>query len=278
MQLSDVQRIFNRALVLTFSRKKLVLVSIILALCGLLVVFFRGLAIHAGYWIMLSLTFIPVFLCTGILLSAGIWLTRIYHDEVKNKPIRYRDVLANSWEVIIGASYFAIPIILSYLLLWMTLGIFILLKEIPGVGPFFMAILAFAPFLLNLSSLLLCLFALLVLYFITPLVALKGVNRMQSAQLLTQRLKGDVFCNLLLCLVAVLPLIFCIILLFTAAFLTESMCDACGSPVYTIVHSFFIMIPFAVMLSPAVVFFFNFAAEAHVLMRENAQLKHSDHS
>ncbi|MBA3602428.1 MAG: hypothetical protein H0W50_02020 [Parachlamydiaceae bacterium] len=268
MQLSDIQRIFNRALILTFSKKKLAMVSIILALCGLLIVFFRGLAIHAGNWIMLSLTFIPVFLCSGILLSAGIWLTRIYHDEVKNKAIKYRDVLLNSWEVIIGASYFAIPIILSYLLVWMTLGIFILLKEIPGVGKFFMAILAFAPFLLNLSSLLLCLFALLVLYFVTPLVALKGVNRIQSAQLLTLRLKGDVFCNIVLGLVAVLPLIFCAILLLTAAFITESMCEVCESPVYTIVHSFFIMIPFAVMLSPAVIFFFNFAAEAHVFMRE----------
>lgn len=268
MHLTDLQRIFNRALLLTFSKKKLILVSIILALCGLLVVFFRGLGLHAGYWINLSLTFIPVFLCTGMLLSAGILLTRIYHDEVKHKEVKYSDVLANSWEVIIGASYFAIPIILSYLLLWMTLGIFILLKEIPGVGEFFLAILSFAPFLLNLSSLLLCVFALLVLYFITPLVALKGVNRMQLAQILTKRLKGDVFCNLLLGLVAIMPLIFFITLLTLAAFLTESICDKCDNSLFAIVRWFFVMIPFAVMLSPAVIFFFNFATEAHVLMKQ----------
>lgn len=268
MHLIDIQRIFNRALILTFSKKKLLLSSIILAFCGLLMIFFHGLSMHAGYWVKLSLTFIPLFLCSGLLLSAGILLIRIYHDEIKKKEVRYRDVLARSWEVIIGASYFSIPIVLSYLLLWMTLGIFIMLKEIPAVGSFFMAILSFAPFLINLSSILLCLFALLVLFFITPLVALKGVNRMQLAQDLTKRLKGDVFCNILLGLIAIFPLVFSIILLSLASFLTSSMCDACDNTLYATMHSFFVMIPFAVMLSPSVIFFFNFAAEAHVLMKQ----------
>lgn len=267
MHLTDIQRIFNRALVLTFSKKKLALVSIILALCGLLVLFFRSLAMHAGYWINLSLMFIPVFLCTGVLLSAGILITRIYHDEVKHKEVIYKEVLARSWEVIIGASYFAIPIILSYLLLWMTLGIFILLKEIPGLGQFFMAILSFAPFLINLSSLLLCVFALLMLYLITPVVALKGINRMQLAESVAKRLKSDVFCNLLLGIIAIMPLVFFVALLSLAVFLTESICDPCDNSLFAVVRSFFVMIPFAVMLSPAVIFFFNFAAEAHVLMR-----------
>lgn len=267
MDLADIQHTFNRALLLTFSKKKLMFVSVILALCGLLVVFFRGLSMHAGYWVNLSLMFIPVFLCTGMLLSAGILLIRIYHDEVKHKEVRYREVLARSWEVIIGASYFAIPIILSYLILWMILGIFMLLQEIPSIGTIFMATLSFAPFLINLSSLLLCLFALLVLFFVTPIVALRGINRIKMAQILTKRLKSDVFCNLILGLVAILPLIFFITLLTFATFLTEAMCGNCNSSIFAILHSFFLMIPFAVMLSPAIIFFFNFAAEAHVLMK-----------
>lgn len=271
MHLIDIQRTFNRALLLTFSKKKLILTSIILAFCGLLMIFFQGLSMHAGYWITLSLIFIPLFLCSGLLLSAGILLIRIYHDEVKKKEVRYRDVMARSWEVIIGASYFSIPVILSYLLLWMTLGIFIMLKEIPAVGSFFMATLSFAPFLLNLGSILLCFFALLVLFFITPLVALKGINRMQLAQDLTKRLKGDIFSNIVLGVIALIPLIFSMTLLCLAAFLTASMCDACDNPLYAMVHSFFVMVPFAVMLSPSVIFFFNFAAEAHVLMKQHSQ-------
>lgn len=268
MNLTDIQHMFNRAFLLTFSKKKLIFVSIILALCGLLAVFFRGLALHASYWVTLSLMFIPVFLCTGILMSAGIFLIRIYHDEIKHKEVRYREVLSKSWEVIIGASYFAIPIILSYLLLWMTLGIFMLLQEIPGIGAFFMAVLSFAPFLINLSSLLLCLFALLVLFYVTPVVALKGINRMQIADVLTKRLKGDIFCNLILGFVAIMPMVFFVLLLGLAAILTESMCTGCANPLFAVLHSFFLMIPFTIMLSPAVTFFFNFAAEAHVSMKE----------
>lgn len=272
MNLTDIRRIFNRALTLTFSIKKLLLISSLLSLCGLLVVFSRGLAVHASYWITLSLTFTPIFLCTGILLSMGILLTRIYHDEIKGKEVNYSEILSNSWESIIAASYFSIPIVLIYLLLWMILGIFVLLQEIPGVGNFFMSILAFAPFLLNLGSLLLCIFALSVLYFVTPVVALKGGNRIQLANLLTARLKGDAFFNLLLGTLAILPLIFSVAILAFAAFLTESMCGGiCNSSIYTVIHTFFMMIPFAIMLSPAVIFFFNFAAEAHVLMRKMSQ-------
>ena len=129
--------IFNRSLAFTFSKKKLLFVFCILALSGLLVVFFRGLALHAGQWVKLSLTFLPIFICTGILLSMGILLIRVYHDEIKQREVNYWNTLSRSWEVVIGASYFAIPIIFSYLLLWVLLGIFVLLSDIPSVGHFF---------------------------------------------------------------------------------------------------------------------------------------------
>jgi hypothetical protein len=267
IQFADIQRIFNRAFLMTFSARKLLIVAAILALCGLVEVFFRSLTLHAGRWVMMSLTFVPLFLCTGVMLSAGIWLIRVYHDEIKGRVVKYSEVLAKSWEVIVGASYFAIPILMSYLLLWMMLGIFILLKAMPGVGDFFVAILAFAPFLLNLASLLLCILSVTLLYLITPVVALKGTSRLQLAKIVTQRLRSDLFTNLLLGGVALLPLCISVAILGTAALLTESMCLACEKPVYTIVQSFFIMIPFAALLAPAVVFFFNFAAEAHVLMK-----------
>ncbi len=265
--LPDIQRIFNRALWQTFALRKLLIISVVLALCGVLEVFFHSLAQHAGTWVMMSLTFVPLFLCTGVLLSAGIWLIRIYHDEIKGRETKYSDVLANSWEVIVVASYFAIPVLIGYLLLWMMLGIFILLKSVSGIGEFFAAVLAFAPFLLNVASLLLCIFSVSLLYFVTPIVALVGVSRMRLASVISRRFQGDVFTNLLLGGIAVLPLIVCLGVLTGAALLTESMCLACDKPVYSAVQSFFVMIPFAALLSPAVIFFFNFAAESHVLMK-----------
>jgi MFS family permease len=267
MTLNDIQFIFNRALSQSFSKKKLLLTFVILALCGVLIVFFRGLAVSANQWVLMSLTFLPVFLCAGVLLSAGIFLIRIYHDEVKKKKVSYRDVLAKSWEIIIGASYFSIPIILSYLLLWMLLGIFVLLKEIPGgIGEFFGVILAFGPFLINLGSLVLCLLNLSMLFFVAPVIALKGFDRITVSQTLVRRFKGDMFSNLLLGSIALFPLLFILGILVLAAFLTGAVCYHCESPVHNVLQWFFIMIPFVAVLSPAVVFFFNFAAEAHVLI------------
>jgi hypothetical protein len=271
MTLSDIQFIFNRAVSKSFTLKKLLLVFTVLLLCGVLVVFFRGLAVNAGQWLIMSLSFLPIFLCAGFLMSTGILLIRIYHDEIKNKPVKYSDIFAKSWEIILGASYFTVPIILSYLLMWMLLGIFFLLRDIPTFGQFFAVILAFAPFIINLGSLVLCLFNFALLFFVTPVIALKGFNRMQISKILVNRMKGDVFSNLTFAWIAALPLIFVVGILSLAAFLTGTICYTCEQPIYTVLQWFVIMIPFTALLSPAIIFFFNFAAEAHVLIQK--QLK-----
>lgn len=268
MNFNDISSIFNRSLILTFSKKKLLSVFCILALSGLLVVFFRGLSLHAGQWVKLSLTFLPIFICTGILLSMGILLIRIYHDEVKKKEVNYRQTLSRSWEVAVGASYFAIPIIFAYLLLWMVLGIFVLLSEIPMVGEFFAAILAFGPFLINLGSLVLCVLSLGILFFVAPLIAFKGLEGGIVLQMLSRRLEKDFFTNFVLILIALLPLGLVITFLVLAAAMTGSLCFDCHNSLQTVIKWFFIMLPFTAFLTPAVIFFFNFAAEAHVLMQK----------
>ncbi len=229
MNLSDIPFVFNRALSLTFCKRKLWLMFIVLALCGLLVVFFRGLSIGANEWVLMSLNFLPFFLCAGVLLSTGILLTRIYHDEVKQKPISYSGILSRSWEVVIGASYFSIPIILGYLLLWIFLGFFLLLKQTPGLGEIFGIILSFGPFLLNLASLILCLLNLAMLFFVTPVIALNGLNRVQVTQILVKRLKEDPFSNLLMIVLGLSPLILVGGLLIFAAVLTGRLCYVCVS-------------------------------------------------
>lgn len=266
MTLSDIQFIFNRALQMTFNARKLFFMFVVLALSGILVVFFRGLAVTSGLWVTLSLTFLPIFLLAGVLMSAGILLIRIYHDEMKKKPVSYREVLAKSWEIVIGASYFSVPIVLCYLLLWMLLGIFFLLRQIPGLGDIIGVILSFAPFLINLGTLVLCVLNIAVLFFVTPIVALKGLNRTTVTQTLAKRFKTDIFSNCLLGMIATFPLVVFVGLLVGAAILTGSICQTCDDPLHTVLQWFFIMIPFTAFLSPAVVFFFNFAAESHVLL------------
>lgn len=267
MNLSDIQFSFNRAFKNSFSFKKNFFVFSVLALCGVFIVFCQGLRLNAtNNWVSMSLIFLPFFLCSGILLAMGIILIRLYHDEVKQKEISYRALIAKSWEILLGASYFSIPIILIYLLLWMLLGIFVLLEEIPGAGAFFSAILSFAPFLLNLATLILCLLVVGLLFFVTPILALKGLSKTAVASSLLNRLRADAFSNLLLLVIGTLPLLTSFLLLLATAYLTTRFCEPCSHPVQLTLQMFFIMIPFVALLAPFLTFFYNFAVESHILI------------
>ena len=268
MNLLDIAFIFNRAFFLTFTRKKIWLVFGLLAISGLLVVFFKALAMNAGEWVQLSLTFLPIFLCSGILLGMGIFLIRVYHHEVKKRPVKYRQIASQSWEMIIGASYFAVPIILCYLILWLLLGVFVLLGEIPALGSFFSVVLSFAPFLINLGTLVLCLGSLLMLFFVAPIIALRGMESSLVFSLLIKRLKEDVFLNGLLLFVSLVPLFLVLFFLILSASLTGSLISEGQPSLQNVLTWFFIMLPFTAVLTPTVIFFFNFAAEAHVLIQK----------
>jgi len=132
-------------------------------------------------------------------------------------------VLAKSWEAVIGASYFVIPMMLIYLLLWMMLGVFLLLGQTPLFGDLFTTVLAFAPFLINLCTLILCLATLAALFFVSPVVALRGLNRTFVSQITARKLKADPFTNVFLAVVALLPILLSVGLLVLAALLTGSV-------------------------------------------------------
>lgn len=267
MNWSEVQPVFDRALRLTYDGRRLLLAFVALAATGLLVIFCHTVAAYTGNLVALSLVFMPVFLGAMLLLSAGILLVRLYHDQVKQKRVSINYVFWRSWELMVGASYFGIPLLLSYLILWMLLALFYLLKEIPLFGDFFAVVLIFGPFLLNVGSVLLVAASVAMLFFITPMIALRGLSRSQVSQALSQRFQADLFSNLMLLLMALLPLAISLGLLHAAWCLTEAGGFMTGALPQLHVQLFILMIPYTACLAPAVVFFFNFATEAHVLMR-----------
>jgi len=270
MKFSDLSLTFNRALLLSLDRKKWLITFAVLAVFGLFAVFCRALAEHANHWVAMSLTFLPIFFSFGVLIALGVILIRGYHNEIKKKEVDYYKILSQSWETMLGAAYFTIPVILLYLILWMLLGMFLLLSTLPSIGEFFAVILIFAPFLINLATLLLCTLVLGTLFFITPVIAFKGFSHSLVSQILSKRFQEDIFSHIFLFLIGVLPCIFYVGFLFLAAVMTGNICLSCKDLLQTVLQWFFMMIPFAFLLAPAVVFFFNFAAEAHVLMQKES--------
>lgn len=271
MNFSDIGNAFNRALSYTFTKTKLLVVYGVLLACGLLTVFFRGLAAQSGSWTLLSLTFLPIFFSIGLLLSVGILLVRVYHDEVKQRPVDYWETAKKSWDILVGAAYFSIPILLGYLVLWLVFAVYMLLKAVPGVGQFFGVVLAFVPFILHLSILALLVISWAILFFVSPLMALRSMDKVRMVEGLFHRIRNDPFSNLLLALVGLIPLAIIGGLAFLAVCLTESICFSCLSPLERILENFFILLPFAAILTLPTIFFFNFAAESHILLQKKPQ-------
>lgn len=269
MHLNEIPFIFNRALARTAGWSKWLYTFAVLLLTGIFVVFCRGLAEHANSWIAMSLKFLPVFFCAGLFLALGILLIRGYHDEVKKGEADYYHIVSTSWQTMLGAAYFAVPLLLLYLVLWMCLGVFLLLRTLPTIGEFFGIILVAAPFLINLTTLFLSAFVAVMLFFLTPVLALRGLGQSLVSEFLAKRIQSDVFSHALLFLIGILPVLIYFGFLFLAAVMTGSICYFCKDVLRTVLQWFFLMIPFAALLTPAIVFFFNFAAEAHVLMHKN---------
>ena len=146
MRWEDLEKAFSRAVILSFSRKKMMLTFPVLVLCGVLIVFCRAVAYDASDWIAMSLAFLPILLSSGVLLALGVLLIRIHIHEVKGLHLGFRRLIAGSVDLIMGTSYLSIPPIMAYLFLWMALGLFISSKRSLALAIFLASSLHSAPF------------------------------------------------------------------------------------------------------------------------------------
>ena len=268
MILKDLEFCFNRALHYTFSKKKFWMVFPVLILCGILIVFCRALAHGSISWIALSMIFLPIFLSAGILLALGTLLCRIYYHEVKSLTFHIREILSKSLDLIMGTIYLSLPPILIYLLLWAFEGIFMLLKEIPGIGPYMGVFLTIAPFLITLFSILLVIFSFALLFYATPVIAFQEKEKLIVFKNIREVTKKNVFRSAMLFIIAILPLLIVISLLILAAYITN-LHYALGTDLLMItIKWFFIMLPFCFFITFGIVFFFNFASESYNLLRK----------
>ncbi len=267
----DIEKIFNRSIQHSFSKRKCLLMFPVLAICGLLTVICRAISYASGQWVQMSLAFLPTFFCAGFLLAAGLVLVRIYHHEIKGLKFDYFKVIKNSKELFLGIPHLAVPLIFAYLILWMVLGIFYLLRSIPQIGSFISSILSFGPFLLVLGSLVLGVLSLLTLFYITPAAALKSNLRPQLAEEVFRGLKTNPFLSFVLLLISLIPILLVVGTLSLAAIMTQILYVDSVHGLTIALKWFFIMLPFCAFLTPAVIFFFNFSAESHALLCRNPQ-------
>ncbi len=264
MSWDDFQRATNRAFKLTLDWKKLTLTFIFLLLGGWVMVVCRGLAINANGWATLCLSVLPIYVTAALAMAGGIVLVRIYHDQVKQKPVEYRQVIFSSWHLMVTAASIVMGILLVFFGIWIALGLFHALQAIPVLGSFFSVILAFGPFLLNIAAILLLIGTGAALFYFTPILALRGVNRGKLTQTARQRLNGDYFSNVIELVWGILPFLVSLAIVVFASCLNWRTGFTSANPYQAVMQLFFIMVPLMALLAPSVVFFFNFATEAQV--------------
>lgn len=264
MSLSDLTILFNRALFFSFGKRKSFFLFFVLAISGFFVIVCRAISRYTGDWANLALLFLPYFIVIAFLLAVGVVLVRTYHHEVKGIPFSFRKILFASGEMGLKLVTLALPILLAYFLVWILVGIFIFLEEIPFFGPVVGVLLAFAPFLLNLGALTIGIGAFGLLFFLVPIAGLKGdLDRRQTFSFLGARLQSNPFMNLLLAFFSLVPFALVSGLLWLAAGLTEGVVFYQERGMAAM-QSFILMLPFAAILTPTITFFFNFSTEAHV--------------
>lgn len=269
MDFSDFEHIVQRAASHTMSKKKLIYTGLTLFFCGLVMVFGLSASLVFGSWLALSLNFVPLFVSLALIMGLGVILVRSYHDEIKKKEVEFRDLAMRSWSTILGTLSLFVPVVIAYLALWMAQGVFLVCTSIPFIGQFFAIIFAFIPFVLHLATLLLGVLSIYFLFCLTPTLSL-GTSWQQGnfVQAFKESLKQGLT-RLLLFVVAFFPLLVSFILLMTSLKMTTVMFTEMSNPEEAVMQRFFLMLPFALLLAPSVIFFFNVATETNVFIHKS---------
>ncbi|MDF2578176.1 MAG: Conserved putative rane protein [Chlamydiales bacterium] len=265
MNLQKLVFIFNRALKNCFNKEKYFLTCACLLVCGTIVAFCRGFAIAAGPWAEVGLSFLPFFICGCIWAPIGILLIRLYHDSVKNKETTITDTLIRSWQVMLNSSYLFLPLIIIHCMLWIILGLFFFIKSIPFIGEGISILLASGPFILILLMIVLSLVPLLALFFVVPVLALKEKEIPKVLELVWSRVIKDPSTQFFLFFIGCTPLLLIVLLLLITSLVSGATYLTSEGVLSVTFQWFCSMFPFVVLLAPTIIFFFNFAAESHVI-------------
>jgi len=277
MDFTEIQTMSQRALEHSCQKTKLAISSLVIILCGLLVVFAQSIGLFSGAWVAFSLTFLPLFLSGGLLMGLGVVLIRSYHDEIKETQTTFGALIMRSWHAAISSAYVFMPLVLFFLSIWAMLGLFYLVREIPSFGDFFASLLSTGPFLLHTAAIMLVAFSVYVLFVMTPNFALKSFHEATAVTEVSTRYLSHLFIRLALLFVALLPLVLSLVVLSIAATMTTHGFFASTNHLQLVVQWLMIMLPYAILLSPAIVFFFNMAAEMHVYIHRLEVLEQREH-
>jgi hypothetical protein len=267
MRFTELESMAERASRYVFSKTKLLLTALLITACAFLGVLALGVALWSVRWLNVTLFFLPFVVTFLAIMTTGVFIIRSYHDEVTNKEVTYKTILATSWNELIVSAYLFIPFIGLFLLLWLGEACHFFLKPVPIIGPLMDSIFFLGSIFWIFALLLLCLTSCFLIFCISPVIALKSLTRQELLEFAKTELKKSIFLRLFLFSVSIIPLALSVLLLWISLASVYTV-----SPIHHeslwILYGFIMMLPIALILSPALVFFFNMAAETHILIQK----------
>lgn len=258
MDFQDIALAVKRSWSHVFSKKKFLFVFLVVIVCEM----WRSV----GFWLLNSLQgwtsfhlpFFSFFFYISCLQCAGIILTHFYHHEMhfKEKPF-FIDLKSTLFKL----SLVAIPMGVVYCVIWVALSLFFLLKAIPIIGFVFKSLFAFIPFLLLVLLIALAFVHILIVFYGTPLLGANVFPQFKLLKMIWNQFKRQAAHIIFLVLIGLVPFILVFTVLSSALSLTHTLMSS-GSIFLSFFQELLIKIPCALCLTPAVIFFFNFAVES----------------
>lgn len=263
LSFAEVEQMFNRAWAHCFAGPKLCLVFGFLMLLGFLMSIFHVSDLQVGPWLSLALVFLPVLICCGALMGLGAILIEVYKNETGDVPIDVWHHAKGSWTILASSCFFALPFTIMAMILWILTGLIYGLESLPVVGTVFSVVLAFVPPLLLLILFAVLLLVVLMLFFVTPDMINTELSPMELSRRAAKRMKGSVFVNILLLLLAFAPSMLAWVLYSAILDLAEIHMSTKLPVIVQMLQEFFIYLPLLALLTPTLIYFFNFSAEIY---------------
>lgn len=273
MLLQEIEEAFYRSWSCVLSKNKICASFFILFLCSCLVMAYQIFSLFLYSWMLSYVALFFISVCVALLFFLGIVLSRMHGCDRNRIEINFRRSCSAFSEVAFLIIYLITPIFFFCVLCRILLGSFWLLTEIPIIGPFAEVICGFIPFVLIFYIFCMGIFILVSLFYVTPHIALKTENKIDLPREMWMRWKCHLFVNILFFIISISPFLCFSAILLYAFFVTETIYLSPHAFFAFVLQKFFIMIPFALFLTPCIIFFFHFSTESLLLWRKGERME-----
>ena len=271
MNFEALEKLFKNSI--TFNKKKLLITFLALSFCGFLVSLIRSITVHVGTWGQITLSILPGILTFTTLFFLGIYLNLLKNFEKNDVEISYLNLFFKSSKVVGPVLSLALPLLVLFLAFSCILGMFFLLKHLPVIGQMLSAILTLGPFIMFFGSLCLAMLSIVMYFFLTPIISKENNITLNSLTQAYEQFKKSPALNLLLFFLASVPLTFILVMLGCSLLFTQMAYGKEIATAFVGLKWFFLMLPFNAILSPFLIFFFNFSCESNRYMARLSKQK-----